>query len=407
MKTQKFYLFPHIYYATNSKNEILLYNTKNGEHLIFKSLEIKNIIEEMYNPQNLGAVDLSEKYIENKETQNYIDLIVQRDFGKIVELRDDLKFINLLPVLNLQDDIEKLKRDSEHEIGENAIRYLNELNIYINQDCKQNCTYCQKYYRQINSCFKTNDKAEISIQKLHEIFEQLQYSQLKNVNILGGNVLAYSHLEELLKLAKNYDFIFHFWVHFLNINGKEKILFPHFQEIIITFPLDTQKIINFVLSQNNNEKNTYHFFIENQMQYAQTEDIISQTGITKYQIKPIFTGENLAFFEDNVFLKQEDIFDSVVEQRTIFSNQKLNSNFFGKLFVLPNGNVKANINSDILGNIFENSVIELITKELTANSAWYKTRNEKPCSDCLYQFLCPPPSNYETVIGKTNLCIIE
>ncbi|MCL2413707.1 MAG: hypothetical protein FWC94_00425 [Bacteroidales bacterium] len=54
--------------------------------------------------------------------------------------------------------------------------------------------------------------------------------------------------------------------------------------------------------------------------------------------------------------------------------------------------------------IKENSFLVLLYKELDENTAWRKTRTEKPCSECLYQYLCPPPSNYEFAIGKFNLC---
>ncbi len=90
----------------------------------------------------------------------------------------------------------------------------------------------------------------------------------------------------------------------------------------------------------------------------------------------------------------------------IFRNQKLNSNFFGKLYVLPDGSVKANMNSTILGNINTNSLLEIIYLELHKNTAWRKVRDEEPCNACLYQFLCPAPSNYEMVISEPNLCNI-
>lgn len=41
------------------------------------------------------------------------------------------------------------------------------------------------------------------------------------------------------------------------------------------------------------------------------------------------------------------------------------------------------------------------------NTAWRRIREEEPCNLCLYQYLCPSPSNYEAVIGKTNLCHVK
>ncbi|MCL1867470.1 MAG: TIGR04150 pseudo-rSAM protein, partial [Paludibacter sp.] len=353
------------------------------------------------------VIDLSNRILCDEKIRNFVETIIEKGFGKTVEINDDRKLVNLLPILNLQDDIERLKLDNEHEAGENAICYLNELNIYINNVCKLNCAFCNLYSMQTKSCFKNENNVVFPIKKLKEIFDSLQYTQLKNVNILGGNIFLYPHFNELLELTKNYDFSFHFWVHIFNAAGNEKLLSFHFQEIIITFPIDKEKIINFARLQKDNDKITYHFLIENDMQYIETENIINEASIKNFQIAPIFTGINLSFFQNNIYLSNEDILGSVVSQRIIFCNQKLNSNFFGKLYILPDGNVRANLNAKFLGNIFENSVIELIAKELTENTVWRKTRNEKPCSDCLYQFICPPPSNYEIAIDKPNLCNVK
>jgi len=93
--------------------------------------------------------------------------------------------------------------------------------------------------------------------------------------------------------------------------------------------------------------------------------------------------------------------------REIFRNQKLNSNFFGILHILPDGSVKANMNAETLGNIKRDTVLDLIYKELIDNTAWRKVRNERPCTDCIYHFICPAPSNYEKAIGRQNLCRIK
>lgn len=37
---------------------------------------------------------------------------------------------------------------------------------------------------------------------------------------------------------------------------------------------------------------------------------------------------------------------------------------------------------------------------------WFRIRRNKPCDCCLFQFLCPPPSNYELALSKNNLCTL-
>jgi pseudo-rSAM protein len=87
-------------------------------------------------------------------------------------------------------------------------------------------------------------------------------------------------------------------------------------------------------------------------------------------------------------------------------HQTLNTNDFGKLTILPNGSVYSNVNMEPLGTI-ENTVYSLVYKEITKGQSWFRIRDQAPCYDCVYQWLCPSPSNYELVIGKPDLCHIK
>lgn len=86
-----------------------------------------------------------------------------------------------------------------------------------------------------------------------------------------------------------------------------------------------------------------------------------------------------------------------------FIRQTLNIADFGKLYIEPDGKVYANLNDKSIGMI-DNSPHDLVYRELTEGNAWLHIRNEEPCCECVYQWLCPSPSNYERVIGKPNLC---
>ena len=134
--------------------------------------------------------------------------------------------------------------------------------------------------------------------------------------------------------------------------------------------------------------------------------IIKNFLIEKYILNPIFNN-NIEFFSENVFLKKEDIFSNVISMREIFRNQKMNANNFGTLYILPDGEVKANMNTLPLGDIKTDSLLNLIHKEMIENTAWRSIRNISPCNKCLYQWLCPPLSNYEFVIDQPNLCDIK
>ena len=61
-------------------------------------------------------------------------------------------------------------------------------------------------------------------------------------------------------------------------------------------------------------------------------------------------------------------------------------------------------NYNEIQHFFTHSLLELIAKELEQNTAWRKIRNGEPCNTCLFQYLCPPISNYELIFKRQNLC---
>ena len=149
------------------------------------------------------------------------------------------------------------------------------------------------------------------------------------------------------------------------------------------------------------------FKITSNEDYTHAERLINLCDIDIYSFEPYYDGANLAFFKENVFLSTEDILVNPLSMKEIFAHQCLNTFDFGKLAIMPNGDVYANTNFVSLGNIKTHTVHEIIYKELTDGHSWLRIRNQAPCNDCIYQWLCPSPSDYEIVIGKPNLCHIK
>lgn len=77
---------------------------------------------------------------------------------------------------------------------------------------------------------------------------------------------------------------------------------------------------------------------------------------------------------------------------------------FGKINIISNGDVYANVNHPILGSIYTHSIVEIVQYELDEGKSWLRVRDQNPCNTCVYQWLCPSPSDYELFIGRSNLC---
>jgi pseudo-rSAM protein len=97
---------------------------------------------------------------------------------------------------------------------------------------------------------------------------------------------------------------------------------------------------------------------------------------------------------------------SKTRQRIIFARQKLNTNFFGKIHLFPNGDIKAHPLKAVLGNYKQENLVKMLENEMITNTSWRIIRDKEPCNECIYQFLCPSPSDYEWVMGTNNLCHI-
>lgn len=408
-----FYLSSDTYVSYGLGTAMLLYHTKTGARLERDNASCMQLVKEVYSPQNLGVIELSSAYREDKESASFIQSVIKEKMGGLIEVdKERGKPINLLPILSLQKDIEKLEKSGDISLAiSNLMGYLSELNIYLNSSCNDNCAFCNNYYKQVKSCLREEENKELSLETLTVILNQIEYSSVKKINISGGDLSQYSESANLGEIIKQYDYEFHFWVNSKHLSSFGQFAFEVsniYAEILFTFPIKEEEVKRISEMFQNALKNTYYFLVESEEQYVKASEITEKLDLGDYvSILPIFTGENIAFFENNVYLNIEDVFDTVISMRKIFCNQKLNSNSFGALTILPNGDVKANINTKRLGNIYNSSILELIYIELTQNTAWRKTRNQGACCNCLYRFLCPPPSNYETAIGRLNLCNIN
>ena len=305
-----------------------------------------------------------------------------------------------MPVLNIQRDVEKLKKDPDRSLGENIIYYLTELTIFVNSQCSLQCDFCRKATRQFPCCTSRNDDSSLSIAILQSIAKQIQIIPGITLNIFGGNIFQYPELQQLPNLFPEKNI--RYWFHYSNYQNTTIESIAQFN-ILIDFPVKRANLFS-CIDQLPKEKTKLHFIVSSVEDVESAQSIINERSIEKIELHPLYSEDSKLFFEENVFLNQDDITSETISQRKIFCNQTLNANFFGKLTILPNGDVCANPNSEKLGSMQEDTILKLIYKELDTNTAWRKIRTEKPCNKCLYQYLCPPPSNYEYVIGRPNLC---
>ncbi|HCT95227.1 MAG TPA: hypothetical protein DIC44_10490 [Rikenellaceae bacterium] len=409
-KDKKYWLYiaPHVYCNIKDSNA-LLYNTVNGDNMIVTNPDFIDILKALHEKKNLGAICIDGVKLAQSPCYEFIVEFCEKKMGNINDVSEEPeKPVQMMPILNLQRDVNRFQDDMGREVGEDVLQYLLELNLYLNDSCELNCIHCDTYSKQASCCIKKSSKQNniLQISVLKNILLQIKYGVVGKLNLIGGNVLKYPYYNELSTLFSDFSSRVHIWNHYANFTNSINIFSDFKYDIITTFPINNSVWDNcYKLLRNYNH--CYHFYITGINDYTLVDDLIEKFFINNYVIHPVYIKTNHDFFVKNVFTDPKDILQETFSMRNIFAHQKLNTNFFGSLTIISSGDVYANINRPALGNIVNNSILELIKSELIINTAWRKIRDVEPCSNCIYQYLCPSPSNYEIILDKSNLCCIR
>jgi pseudo-rSAM protein len=400
-------ILPHVYYVQKN-NKALLYNTQSGEHIHTQNIQVIDLLERMHDGKNLGVIGIDEITCNQSEIGTFIKESGSKNICTIAEATtDEPKPIQLMPVLNLQKDVERLKQEDGRSFGEGILHYLSDVTVYTNHLCNLSCRYCNDYTRQFFHCSKSFTAEAIDFNLLKQFLKQLTFTFIRRLAITGGNVFLYPHFSELISFLHKEGIKPLFGFHCGNIDPDKISLLDDFpKEIFVTFPIENNFIGNIIsLSKQDNTK--IIFEISSEETYSQAASLVSEHAIKNHACKPFYNGENRAFFKEHVYLTKDDIVSTPVSQRMIFAHQKLNTNFFGRIHLFPNGDIKTHPLKDAIGNYQQKSLVKTIEKEIITNTAWRVIRDQSPCNVCIYQFLCPSPSGYEWVGSKNNLCTIS
>ena len=60
---------------------------------------------------------------------------------------------------------------------------------------------------------------------------------------------------------------------------------------------------------------------------------VEKYQIDKYKLKPVYTGNNIRFFKEEVFLSKEDILSTPMTMKDFFARQAVNLYDFGKITI--------------------------------------------------------------------------
>ncbi len=408
-----FYIEPYVNICINNKT-ILIYNTLNGLYKKYKGQpEIEQLFRKIILPRNNRVILLSVKEVNNIKINNFINDLKKIHAADLLKKEwSKKKPIQITPILNLQSDVEYFKKKEANWIGNEIMSNIYELSLYLN-NFSNTADYTWEYaYKQILIPYIQKKYTEIPYFNIFKILTELSASSLSKINILGGNIFLHSEFNKIINLLNNQKckIFYHFNCLDLLENINKINLFNKINSNISlcisgkSIDFDAiKKLIN-ILKGNI----LYKFVIEDENNLINIENLINELGITNFSIHPLYNGNNLSFFKKNVYTIEGEILENRHSQIDIFQKGKINTNFFGKITIMGNEDIYANLNENKLGNLKKDTLLYCVYKEMYFGKSWMKTRTKVlPCKNCIYNLFCPPISNYEYIINKNNLCSVK
>lgn len=416
MNKQYWFFIDTYVHICRKKNSVLLYNSLNGKALKFsrdKDQKILNLLKYLRSPKKLQVIRLTNKELHVPVIYEFVQTIRDYFMGDLIETSfSKRKPIQFMPIISIKNDVNLLKNNTNGSVGENAMEYLTQICLYINYACPLECDICSRAYKQFSCCtMEKNGNNELDILKIKKLLEETSSSPLINLNILGGNIFKYSKFRELTGIINHLPTQKVYYTHYLNVSDASsnlKLLNPRSSslKILVPFPLDEENFKTAVDTfKNTKVKSKFIFVIQSAEEFEKAEALISSFQIHDYEFQPFFNGQNLDFFMEGVFTNKEEILEAKPKMKDIYANSVVNSLNFGRLTILSNGHIHANVNAPRLGILGKDSIYDVLYKEMYHGKSWRRIRKHvEPCKHCTFQALCPPLSNYTYALGKNNLC---
>lgn len=365
---------PYIHVSLK-KGKALVYNTLDNEYLIVTDKDALSFLSRITKEENFGVIKVLPEDWEKEAINKLITKSRNLFFGDLYDCSlSSRKPIQFYPKLNLQEEVEHIKKLDPNHVGTKMYSYLYQITMELG----------------------ALKNAELD-NFVSVIFKQLVNSHIRRLIIIPSTS---EQIEYILAKLKKYEQLKLYVNLFLN---PELLSFiPNDSELPITLDLN-----NTEYTKIENTKISYLIKVQSASELELFSEWIDKNQIENYKIEPIYNGDNLDFFKEHVFINKEDILSKPISMQSIMRNQVLNVNDFGKLHIDAEGNVFSNKLFPSIGNIYTNTLRQLVHKEMIEGKAWLRTRTNVPCSDCVFQWLCPSLGDNEILIGKDNLCSIK
>jgi pseudo-rSAM protein len=401
-------------------NTILLYNTLNGQHLVFDSNSaIIALMKRMISTKNLNAVIEERAILKEKNLQGFLETCINMQFINWYSYSKEVshkKPVSLPAILNFHRDRRKISLDPERNPGQDILKYLHKLNIYIN--CYQGDHFdnllFKEGYKQFLFPYSSNEYNELQLEGIQQLLDQLRTIGICDITVLGGNIFKYTEFDRLMTLLNQLPLKKELGIFYkdITIDNLKLVDWDKSKEIFLKIfvgpQMEKNQLINCIkLLKDFKVNSKYQFTIQSESDANDFEEVVDFLNENQFYVKAFHNGFNYKFFKENIFIEKGDLSEPVISKKDIYARSVMNPNSFGHITILCSGDVYSNLNERRIGTI-DHGVKSLLLKELSEGRGWFTLRKDlSPCNNCVYHQICPPISNYEYALSRNNLCWLQ
>jgi pseudo-rSAM protein len=400
IKKYWFFLEPYVYFIKKSNN-VLIYNELNGiykefigilDPILLKVIERFNSIED---ENRIIEIDSAE--LQSKELLSFIASIRYSFSGDILEMGADFKPLVPVQSIHITDDVEFMKIDNEYLL--NYEIKLSVMEITINTSVNEKgCSVNKHIFKEV-----CDIKKQCDIYKyIHLLSKQIpEFNKLRNLHLICYRTSLFDQLRGLITSINTIPVCIHTeidvafqaisafgdsYTYYIYLHPSEE----EFQKLENLIRNIQCRIIPFVSVECNDDVKK----LENLLKYS-----------LEPNIQPVYTGQNIEFFEENVYLLKEDILSQKLSVYEILVNQILNKNIFGRVYIGEDGSISSLGVEETKFCLSKNHILDFVYEQLKYKNNWFLVRNKLPrCGECIYQDLCPPVSFNEFLLNKFDMC---
>ncbi len=399
-------LYPNVF-SKISKNTILLYNSSNGKKLLNKSKFVSSFLKNhkhkifnfFYLPSRILNDDLS--FFVNEVSDDLFGFVLNLKSKEPVQFSpsETIHFLDIGKKNTLESNLD--------------IKNINEISVF----CDKNSLNYKYYFESSNICSLakiTRENIDIHC-LLYFLLPLLELKCLLKINFYIDSFI-YNGLHEIIEFIREVDEKVHF-----NYFVKYETILNNYSTILkllldtnssstvlltSTVTLNEFEHLNNLISSSHLGKIDFQCIIENINDYNFFNKIKNKD--ISFVYKPFYNGKNLNFFKQYIFMSEDDILNLKPNKSFSIKNQYINPLKYGKLNIIPNGDIYSDFYHKKVGNYNKENSHSIIKKEISKGNSWLNIRRlVEPCSNCVFEIICTPISNYEHTLKQYNLCNIN